>query len=83
MNFLVTLTKSYAGPLYILVLACSPLKRVMYMVNVSDMFRNIRLKFQTRCIWLPLNFPFGREYIILNKKQFYSPMKRKIFRSFV
>lgn len=48
MHFLVIFTKSYADLLYIVpVLVCLPLKPVIYMVNVSDMFRNIILKIQT------------------------------------
>lgn len=55
MNFPVILTKSYAN-LYVPVLACSQLKQVMYGVNVSDMFRNIIMKIQTGCFWLPWLF---------------------------
>lgn len=81
MNFLVILTKNHADLLYIPVLACSPLKRAMYVVNVSDMFRNIILKIQTGLFGCLDVFFWKRTY--LNEKQFHPPMKRKSFRSFV
>lgn len=45
MNFLVILAKNCTDPLYISVdLAYSPLKQVMYILNVFDMFKNTILK---------------------------------------
>lgn len=72
------LSRSHTDLLYIVpILVCSPLKQVMYMVNVSDMFRNIILKIQTGCIWLPWHSIFFWKGMYLNGKQFHSSSEKE------